>query len=114
MSTGGESKLSLPSTRFRTLGGSLITEDRFKLWRQWVTDHRDISLLPIGKRIHAFDCSNQWGEGLTHRTIAIQPNVISHPFSVSWVSSDDAARHETLEAELADERENADDELSIM
>jgi hypothetical protein len=31
MSTGGESKLSLPSTRFRTLGGSLITEDRFKL-----------------------------------------------------------------------------------
>ena len=114
MEIGGPNTLKLPSTRFRTLGGSLVSEERFKLWRQWVTDHREISLVPVGKRIHAFDCHNRWGEGLTHRTISVQPKPDSYAFAVSWVNTEEAKRHKALELELAQEREDADDELGIM
>jgi hypothetical protein len=114
MNKGGPSSLKLPSTRFRTLGGSLTSKERFKDWRQWITDKREISLTPIGKRIHAFDCDNAWGEGFTHRTLAMQPDKESMPFAVSWVSAEEAERHKALENELAQEREDSDEELGIM
>jgi hypothetical protein len=43
----GKSSLSVPSTRFVTLGTALTSEERFKtLWRTWHTDTRELTLAP--------------------------------------------------------------------
>jgi hypothetical protein len=100
--------MRLPSTRFITLGlalaGNTISED----WRQWPRKYREISLLPLGKRRHSYDCHDHWGEGHFHRTIPIQPAEGSYPFAVKWVSEEEAYRHELMEAQLLEEREDSE------
>jgi hypothetical protein len=109
--SGHDSELShmtLPSTRFITLGSALRSRDGFNEWRQWPVRERQISLLPVGKRIHAFDCHTRWGEGEWHRTVPLQPPAEDFPFAVKWVSAEEALRHHLLEQLIAEEREVAE------
>lgn len=81
-----------PSTRFRTLGTSLVGA-RIDNWRQWVTEPKKIDLLPTGKRLHSPACKEPWGRGTHHQTICVQPaDIISHPYNVLW--ADTASRLE--------------------
>jgi hypothetical protein len=81
-----------PSTRFRTLGTSMVGA-RISDWRQWVTDKKDVSLVPTGKRVHAPWCTQPWGRGTHHETVCIQPkDRVSHPYNVLW--ADTASRLE--------------------
>lgn len=98
-------KLALPLTRFQTLATSLIGE-RMDGWRQWKTDPRDLSLLPVGKRLHSMDCTTAWGEGSSHRTIALQPQETeSCPYPIMWEDEQQRTQHQAFIDELAETQE---------
>jgi hypothetical protein len=81
------------STRFRTLGTSLVGA-RVADWRQWVTDKKEIDLLPTGKRLHSPVCKEPWGRGTHHQTICIQPHdIVSHPYNVLWDNTESRLQH---------------------
>lgn len=76
------------ATRFRTLGTSLVGA-RVGDWRQWVTEKKDIELMPTGKRLHSPVCREPWGRGTHHDTISIQPkDIVSHPYNVLWANTE--------------------------
>jgi hypothetical protein len=82
-----------PSTRFRTLGTSLVGA-RVGDWAQWVKETKDIDLLPTGKRVHAPWCTEPWGRGTHHETVCVgtgkingKPDMVSHPYNVLWADT---------------------------
>lgn len=86
---GGTAYYNGISTRFRTIGTSLVGE-RFKDWRQWRPDKKKIALLPSGKRLHDPTCTNHWGLDGHHTTISIQPkSQESVPYNVLWEDTED-------------------------
>jgi hypothetical protein len=86
---GGPPHVRGISTRFRTIGTSLVGE-RFKDWRQWRPDKKNIALLPTGKRLHNPTCQKKWSVGSSHTTISIQPNSEeSIPYNVLWADTED-------------------------
>lgn len=86
---GGTAYYKGISTRFRTIGTSLVGE-RFKDWRQWKPDKKKIALLPMGKRLHNPMCTNHWGIDGRHTTISIQPKTKdSVPYNVLWEDTED-------------------------
>jgi hypothetical protein len=86
---GGPTKVKGKSTRFRTIGTSLVG-DRMADWRQWMPDKKEITLLPTGKRLHNPLCKEHWGIDGRHTTIAIQPkNEESVAYNVLWEDMDD-------------------------
>jgi hypothetical protein len=96
MTTAQRNRLQVvraPSTRFRTLSTSLMGA-RLDNWHQWVTDKKDIALLPTGKRIHAPWCTTPWGRGTHHETVCVGTGQdrVSHPYNVLW--ADTASRLE--------------------
>lgn len=78
-------KVPAESTRFRTLGTSMVG-DRVSDWRQWITEEKQVSLIPTGKRIHHPFCRARWGRGTHHETLpmAERGNMWSHPYNVLW------------------------------
>lgn len=76
------------STRFRTLGTS-FQGSRASDWRQWVTETKNVSLMPTGKRIHHPFCRELWGRGTHHETLpmAERGNMWSHPYNVLWADT---------------------------
>lgn len=80
--------ISAKSTRFRTVGTSLASKQRFREWRQWIQEDRSISYHPTGKRIRAITPDNQgfgMGVGVSIITWPFEPdNYVSAPYSVKW------------------------------
>lgn len=76
------------STRFRTLGTS-FQGSRAGDWRQWITETKNVSLMPTGKRIHHPFCRAPWGRGTHHETLpmAERGNMWSYPYNVLWVDT---------------------------
>jgi len=76
------------STRFRTLGTS-FQGSRAGDWRQWITETKNVSLVPTGKRIHHPFCNTPWGRGTHHETLpmAERGNMWSYPYNVLWVDT---------------------------
>ncbi|MGH7238703.1 MAG: hypothetical protein ACREHG_01420, partial [Candidatus Saccharimonadales bacterium] len=48
----GDSTITGQTTRFRTMRTSLLSDYRWDDWRKWVTESRELTLEPRGKRIH--------------------------------------------------------------
>lgn len=97
------------STRFRTLGTSL-QGSRAADWRQWITETKNVSLMPQGKRIHHPFCHVRWGRGTHHETLpmAERGNMWSYPYNVLWIdtaskmemySAIDEVREEEIQSE---------------
>lgn len=103
----GITKVSATSTRFRTLGTSLQGGTRLNQWRQWVTDIKQVNLLPQGKRMPDFYDNAPWGFNCSHATIPFTPpfqhslkNLESHPYNVLW--ADMGAKLEYMQEWLYD------------
>lgn len=86
---GGQPKVAGRSTRFRTLGTSLVGQ-RMQEWRQWKPDKKEITLIPTGKRKHDPTCKSHWGIDGRHTTISIQPKAEeSVAYNVLWEDMED-------------------------
>ena len=113
--TNPKTKLTVKavSTRFRTMGTSLVSEGRMEEWRQWVKETKTVQLDPImpfrvkgtGKRLHDPFCKEPFGIGHHHNTIPrhISP-VESVPYSVLWINPEEKAEYFR---ELEEQREGA-------
>lgn len=100
---GGKGKVRANSTRFRTLGTSLVGA-RLDDWRQWKVEKKDVALVASGKRLHDPFCKEPWGRGTHHSTIAVQPrNQLSKPYNVLWA---DTASRLQLYQEIEEEWES--------
>lgn len=85
---GGKGTVTAKSTRFRTLGTSLVGA-RLGDWRQWSVDKKEVSLVAGGKRLHSPGCDAPWGYGTHHDTIAVQPQILeSRPYNVLWADTE--------------------------
>ena len=99
---GGDGTVSAKSTRFRTLGTSLVGT-RMDDWRQWKVSPKAVNLVAGGKRLHSPACAAPWGKGSHHQTIAIQPKEQeSVAYNVLWA---DTESRKELYLELEDEWE---------
>lgn len=58
----GHTIIVVPTYRFRTLGTSLVSDDRFAEWGKWIEDTRDLSIVPGGS---------------SKRYIALEPGVLN-------------------------------------
>ena len=111
MQRGGKPVLRVACTRFRTMGTSLAGE-RLDTWRQWITEPRELSLVPGGKRVHidplcAIDHQRckppcRWGPGHNHVTWPVVPaggDTVSKPYAVLWVTGPKKTKYYQQRAE---------------
>ena len=100
------------STRFRTMGTSLVSEGRMEEWRQWVKETKTVQLDPVmpfrrsaGKRMHDPFCKEPFGIGHHHNTIPRHIDTVeSVPYSVLWINPEEKAQYFR---ELEEQREGA-------
>jgi hypothetical protein len=95
---------TLPATtkRFRGLATSSLTPERFNDWGQWITEPRDVDLIPTGKRASQDDRGNPTTELCP--TIAIGSGAeMSTRHKLSWIdgpTADSWRQEEELDWEV--------------
>lgn len=88
-------------TRFQGLSYSLISEERFEDWCQWVEIPKDIRLAPDTKRWHPPNCEPSCRSGtpadLLHRTEQYGYHVgMSSPYALEWVDGVETSRSDWI------------------
>ena len=96
-------------TRFRGLVTSALTDGRWEDWCQWVTETREIAVMPRGKRVHTA-CSATCGRGL-HATLPTGGGSVSAPHKLAWMTKLGAMGGEDLW--WTQETAEMDDEVSL-
>lgn len=82
-------KVPVQVTRFRSIATSVTTPKRFKDWCKWITETRELSAEPSGKRIH-MDCHrpSMWQPpcvGGMHETEPVGGGSPSRPHELKWL-----------------------------
>ena len=102
-------RIKARSTRFRTIGTSLVSPERMEKWRQWTKENKTITLEPTtgesgaGKRMHHHWCKEPYGMGHSHHTVPRPAtDIVSSPYNVLWI---DTADKQAYFLELDEERE---------
>jgi len=85
-----ESERILPAMLTRFYGaGVALARGLDKYWCRWITEPKNMSLFPTGKRIHT-TCATCDGVGLStsdwHTTICPVTGGVSHEFPVEWIN----------------------------
>lgn len=101
-----EESLSVSTTRFMGLGGSLARRDFYEHWTRWETSPRTISLRSKGKRSYAGDITKLYNmlQPTTPR-LPLDANMLSCPYPVKWIDGTNDLRNEDnllIETELFD------------
>lgn len=93
----GQRSVTIPTSRFVTLGSALASEERFySKWRSWDSTPRNLNIYATGKRVDIADTSNpqEWRPyaGLMRTRAAMAPMLTSphdlehskHGYPMSW------------------------------
>lgn len=81
-------------TRFRGMSTSVASPPRFAEWRQWITEPKQLSLSPRGKR--AAETLGSPASQLISTIATGGGGMMSHPHPISWIDGSQRIRAEDL------------------